>query len=71
MFRLTRSLNRYLSGTKKIIPEKPKKHRFDIENETWIPEKKEIDEYIVYSVRKVKIKKNSSKKIVPESQLNK
>ena len=71
MFRLARSLNRYLSGTTKITPEKTKKHRFDIENETWIPEKKEIDEYVVYTVRRVKIKKKSSKKVVPESQPNK
>ena len=71
MFRLTRSLNRYLSGTKKITPKKSKKHRFDIENEKWVPEKKQNDEYIVYSVRKVKIKKKSSKKIVPETQPNK
>ncbi len=71
MFRLTRSINRYLSGTKKITPEKSKKHRFDIENERWVPEKKTSDECIIYTVRRVKLKKKSNNKIVPEPQPNK
>ena len=60
MLNITKRLTRSLSTIKKFKPiEKKKKHRFDIENEKWVDTKnKSKDYFIVYSVKKIKIKKD-------------
>ena len=50
--------NRSLSTLKKNKPQiKPKKHKYDIENERWVKtENKENDYITIYTVRKIKKK---------------